>query len=187
MKTKVFFTKKWWTVPVVVNVVVLFLSTVLFGIFLLLNWEYIINPESSPGYNCGAPFGDGYGKFYFGIATTQSMIFWLVIFNIVQAVIILRNRNTAQKKVLYVFAIIAVIESVCLGRISLAISFIACALLCTIFQNRILMLIIPFTLLILSATLAFKKKRIALPICLYAFAATASVWLDLFSFYLYWD
>ena len=179
--------KKWWAIPVAANVAVLCLSAVLFGIFLILNWTYIINPESSPGYNCGTPFGDGYDKFIFGIAATQSMIFWLTVFNIVQVVILLRNRDISQKKVLYVFAAIAVIEAVCLGCISLTISFIVCGLLCMIFQNRILMLIIPFTLLILSAILAFKKKRIALPICLFAFAATASVLLELFSCYLYLD
>lgn len=187
MMQKDFFTKKWWTVPVIVNAAVLCLSAVFFGIFLLLNWEYIINPESSPGYSCGTPFGDGYDTFSFGIFTALSMIFWLSIFNIVQAVIFLRNRDASQKKVLYAFAVIAIIEAMCLGRISLAISFIACGLLCMIFQVRSLMLIIPAALLILSAILAFKKKRIALPLCLYAFTATASVWLELFSCYLYLD
>lgn len=187
MKAKEILQKKWWVVPVAANVTVLCLSAVFFGIFLLLNWEYIINPESSPGYSCGTPFGDGYDTFRFGICAAQSMIFWLAIFNIVQAVIMLRNRDRSQKKVLYAFAVIAIIEAMCLGRISLAISFIACGLLCMIFQVRSLMLIIPAALLILSAILAFKKKRIALPLCLYAFTATASVLQELFSCYLYLD
>lgn len=179
--------KKWWAVPVIVNATVLCLSALFFGLFLALNWKCILNPELSEGYSCGTPFGDGGDKFAFGIFCTQLMVFWLTIFNIVQAAILLRNRDISQKKVLYVFAAIAVIEAVCLGRISLATSFIVCGLLCMIFQNRILMLIIPFTLLILSAILAFKKKRIALPLCLFAFAATASVLLELFSCYLYLD
>ncbi len=187
MKAKEILQKKWWVVPIAANVTVLCLSAVLFGIFLLLNWEYIINPESSPGYSCGTPFGDGYDTFRFGICAAQSMIFWLAIFNIVQAVIMLRNRDASQKKVQYVFAAIAVIDAICLGHISLVTSFIAGGLLCMIFQNRILMLIIPVALLILSAILAFKKKRIALPLCLFALTATASVLLELFSCYLYLD
>lgn len=179
--------KKWWALPVIVNVTVLCLSALFFGLFLALNWKCILNPELSEGYSCGTPFGDGGDKFGFGLTFAQVMIFWLTVFNIVQAVIFLRNRDASQKKVLYVFAVIAVIEAMCLGRISLAISFIACGLLCMIFQVRSLMLIIPAALLILSAILAFKKKRIALPLCLYAFTATASVWLELFSCYLYLD
>lgn len=187
MKPKDLFIKKWWAVPVLVNVAALCLSAVLFVIYLILNWEYIINPESSPGYNCGAPFGDGYDKFFFGIVATRAMIFWLAIFNIVQTVIILRKSSLSQKKILYVFAVIALIESLSLGRISSAASFIICSSLYMIFSESILMYIIPFSLFIVSAILVFIKKRIALPFCFYAITVTASVWLEFFSIYLYLD
>ncbi len=32
----------------------------LVGHYVHLNYDYIVNPESSPGYSCGTPFGDGY-------------------------------------------------------------------------------------------------------------------------------
>ena len=179
--------KKWWALPVIVNVTVLCLSALFFGLFLALNWKCILNPELSEGYSCGTPFGDGGDKFAFGIFCTQLMVFWLTSFNIVQAVIISKNSRTAQKKVLSVFTVIVLVELVCLGPISLSASFIVCELIIMAFDSIIMPVVIPLTILIVSVILAFGKKRIALPLCFLSLTATAVFALQSFSFCLYWD
>ncbi len=179
--------KKWWALPVIVNVTVLCLSALFLGLFLALNWKCILNPELSEGYSCGTPFGDGGDKFGFGLTFAQVMIFWLTVFNIMQAVIISKNSRNAQKNVLSVFTVIALIELVFLGRISLCGSIIVCILIDMPFNSRNMPVVIPLTILIVSVILAFMKKRIALPLCFLSLTATAVYALQSFSICLYWD
>lgn len=187
MKIKEFLQKKWWAVPAAVNLVLLYLSAVLLGIFLILNWKCIVNPELSHGYSLGTPFGDGGDIFRLGFFLSRAMIFWLTIFDLVQIIIIPLNSWAAQKTVLYVFLGIVVIELACLGYISILPSLIVWGLLAMAFDSLTKPIIIPLAIIILSAILAFMKKRIALPLCLFVLTATASFSLEFFACYLYLD
>lgn len=187
MKIKEFLQKKWWAVPAIVNLVLLSLSAVLLGIFLILNWKCILNPELSHGYSFGTPFGDGGDIFRVGFFISHAIIFWLTIFDLVQIIIIPLNNWAAQKTVLYVFSGIVVIELTCLGNISSLLSLFVWLLPLMAFDSLTKPIIIPLAIIILSAILAFMKKRIALPLCLFALTATASFSLEIFACYLYLD
>lgn len=52
-----------WFYQLIFNVLIFIAAAIMTGIFIYYNYEYILNPELSPGYNEGAPFGDGGAKF----------------------------------------------------------------------------------------------------------------------------
>ena len=67
---------------IVFNIVIILSSAILVGIFVKMNLPYILEPESSPGYNEGAAFGDGGSVFRFwGICIPTYALKWLTIYD----------------------------------------------------------------------------------------------------------
>ena len=67
---------------IVFNIVIILSSAILVGIFVKMNLPYILEPESSPGYNEGAAFGDGGSVFRFwGICIPTCALKWLTIYD----------------------------------------------------------------------------------------------------------
>ena len=52
-----------WFYQLIFNVLIFIAAGIMTGIFIYYNYEYILNPELSPGYSEGTPFGDGGEKF----------------------------------------------------------------------------------------------------------------------------
>ena len=52
--------KRFFILSALFTLCVIVASALLVGHYVHLNYDYIVNPESSPCYSCGTPFGNGY-------------------------------------------------------------------------------------------------------------------------------
>ena len=199
IKLKEFLTKKWWILPVTVNAAFLLLSALLFVIFLCVNWKCILNPELSKGYSCGTPFGDGGDKFFFGISASYLILFYLVIFNFAETIIIPQNSNKAQKIFMEFFAVLLLLDILTLGRVShtaallTAIAIIIGSYSASEFLKSIniplycTVITACLTTLSIFTVLIIKKKRIALPLAFFVVELFALCAFEMFNCYLYLD
>lgn len=70
-------------VQIAANAAALVLSSVMLGLFIWKNFDYIVNPELSPHYNEGTPFGDGPADWGWMMGVSLVISRCLIVFNII--------------------------------------------------------------------------------------------------------
>ena len=165
---------------------VVIVCTLLVGYFIYLNFDYILNPETSPGYSNGTPFGDGYDLWWNpGINLPITLLVCLILFNGISFVIHFCSFPKRQ----YVF----ILASIIFFLIVIAVTLVDISILSEFFSLVSFFLMLPELLLVpalIVCSIVFfvsKKKLIAGHITLLTLCMMTSCALEWFSCYLYLD
>jgi hypothetical protein len=153
--------KRWWLMPLLVNVAVLVISAV----FLCVNWSHILDSESPLDYSNGMPFCDG-RNILSGVIFPVKIL--LVIFNAIEIIFLSLKKQRSQKFLLIMFASIVLLDIIlCVSGHGELIMFLSVALsfylICFLIQSYIPLVVFLCILLGFLVFLVLRKKRAALP------------------------
>ncbi len=152
--------------------------------YIHLNYAYIVNPESSPGYSCGTPFGDGGDVWQIcGNYLPNLLLESLVLFNLLAIVMHFCPLRYGYI-VFLIISTIAMFAVVVVVFQDIDIMYLVCVSFNLIFPE---LLLIPAG--IVFAIIFFVRKRtlFAGHTALLVLSMIASFLMICFSFYLYWD
>ncbi|MCR5289045.1 MAG: hypothetical protein K6E51_03540 [Treponema sp.] len=164
----------------------LFTSAILVGHFVKLNYEYIENPESSPGYNENTPFGDG-GDVWreLGIYLPSVLLTSTVLLNAIGTVMHFCASPVSLR--IFVLAFLSAMISAVIGvtfNISPLYLYVYVLSFFLIFADLVL---IPAGIVCAIVLLFVKKFVLAGHIALLSVCLTASFAMEMFSCFLYLD
>lgn len=152
--------------------------------YIHLNYAYIVNPESSPGYSCGTPFGDG-GDVWETYRTYLPTVLLasLILFNMLDIAMhfcTLRYGHT----VFLVASTIAMFAIVIVVLMNIELPFLA---LFSFFLLLPEFLLIPTGIVLVIIFFVRKKMLIAGHMVLLVLSMIASFLMEWFSCFLYLD
>lgn len=178
--------KRFFILYALFTLCVIVASALLVGHYVHLNYDYIVNPESSPGYSCGTPFGNGNYDVWNvqGILLPTDLLAILLLFNMLGVAMHFCTFRWGHIMFLLASAV--------------AILAVAIAVLQGIeieFLNPVLYVLLPFVELLLipagivCAIIFFVRKKMLFAghITLLALSMLASCSMELFSCFLYLD
>ena len=177
--------KRFFILYALFTLCVIVASALLVGHYVHLNYDYIVNPESSPGYSCGTPFGNGYDVWNVqGILLPTDLLAILLLFNMLG--VAMHFCTFRWGHIMFLLASAAAILAVTIAVLQgIEIEFL----------NPVLYVLLPFVeLLLIPAGIVcaifffvWKKTLIAGHIVLLTLSMMASCSMGIFWFYLYFD
>lgn len=176
--------KKFFILYALFTLCVIVASALLVGHYVHLNYDYIVNPESSPGYSSGTPFGDGYDVWNVqGIYLPTDLLASLILFNILG--IAMHFCTFRWGHIMFLLASAAAILAVTIAVLQgIEIEFLA---LLSFFLCLPELLLIPAGIVCAIIFFVRKKMLFAGHITLLTLSMLASCSMELFSCFLYLD
>lgn len=159
-------------------------SALLVGHFVQLNYDYIVHPETSPGYSENTPFGDG-GDVWRekGIYLPTSLLVLLVLFNTIGVAMHFFASPRGWR--VFIIASATVMLATALGELLGVIPLTLVSISFMLLLPELLL--VPAGIVCAIAFLARKKPLLAGHTALLALSMAASSSLEWFSCYLYLD
>lgn len=176
--------KRFFILYALFTLCVIVASALLVGHYVHLNYDYIVNPESSPGYSSGTPFGDGYDVWNVqGIYLPTDLLASLILFNILG--IAMHFCTFRWGHIMFLLASAAAILAVTIAVLQgIEIEFLA---LLSFFLCLPELLLIPAGIVCAIIFFVRKKMLFAGHITLLTLSMLASCSMELFSCFLYLD
>lgn len=176
--------KRFFILYALFTLCVIVASALLVGHYVHLNYDYIVNPESSPGYSFGTPFGDGYDVWNVqGIYLPTDLLVSLILFNILG--IAMHFCTFRWGHIMFLLASAAAILAVTIAVLQgIEIEFLA---LLSFFLCLPELLLIPAGIVCAIIFFVRKKMLFAGHITLLTLSMLASCSMELFSCFLYLD
>ena len=176
--------KRFFILYALFTLCVIVASALLVGHYVHLNYDYIVNPESSPGYSFGTPFGDGYDVWNVqGIYLPTDLLASLILFNILG--IAMHFCTFRWGHIMFLLASAAAILAVTIAVLQgIEIEFLA---LLSFFLCLPELLLIPAGIVCAIIFFVRKKMLFAGHITLLTLSMLASCSMELFSCFLYLD
>lgn len=176
--------KRFFILYALFTLCVIVASALLVGHYVHLNYDYIVNPESSPGYSCGTPFGNGYDVWNVqGIYLPTDLLASLILFNILG--IAMHFCTFRWGHIMFLLASAVAILAVTIAVLQgIEIEFLA---LLSFFLCLPELLLIPAGIVCAIIFFVRKKMLFAGHITLLTLSMLASCSMELFSCFLYLD
>lgn len=176
--------KRFFILYALFTLCVIVASALLVGHYVHLNYDYIVNPESSPGYSSGTPFGDGYDVWNVqGIYLPTDLLASLILFNILG--IAMHFCTFRWGHIMFLLASAAAILTVTIAVLQgIEIEFLALLSFCLCLPE---LLLIPAGIVCAIIFFVRKKMLFAGHITLLTLSMLASCSMELFSCFLYLD
>ncbi len=176
--------KRFFILYALFTLCVIVASALLVGHYVHLNYDYIVNPESSPGYSCGTPFGNGYDVWNVqGIFLPTDLLAILLLFNMLG--VAMHFCTSRWGHIMFLLASAVAILAVAIAVLQgIEIEFLA---LLSFFLCLPELLLIPAGIVCAIIFFVRKKMLFAGHITLLTLSMLASCSMELFSCFLYLD